>query len=71
MPMLMIPKVPSQISEGFIINMINPTLSTTINDVQSIPWFDNEEKKVEPAKTKNENKTKSSPKSTLKVSKKK
>ena len=29
----------------FILNMINPTLSTTINDVQSIPWFDNEEKK--------------------------
>ena len=30
----------------YILNMINPTLSTTINDVQSIPWFDNEEKKV-------------------------
>ena len=28
----------------YILNMINPTLSTTINDVQSIPWFECDQK---------------------------
>jgi FKBP-type peptidyl-prolyl cis-trans isomerase FklB len=48
-----------------------PAYSTLIFTVELVDIRHNEEKKVEPAKTKNENKTKSSPKSTLKVSKKK
>lgn len=48
-----------------------PAYSTLIFTVELVGICHDEEKKVEPAKTKNENKTKSSPKSTLKVSKKK